>query len=317
MDSRTALTKDAARRDPAELMFAPLGLDLRIELESANHAALVGSACRSWGGKADDIAMPLRLRVASSPDLNGFGEARIRVAGQQLHIAGPGLEGGACADARRGWCKVSASYLAEPQRLREDAIEPLALWLITHNGRTPLHAAGILAGDCAILLTGPSGSGKSSLAVAADRAGLQVLSDDTVYLQRGPEPKVWGWPGPAHILPEDLRGLLGPIRVRNGRLKHAVPLRSSTRSGTNAVKATVVILQHGGRPALCRIGPEDAMRRLAHLEPGFELLRTDVEAAHRLLTRKGAWLLILSKDPAEAIAVLRENLDALRAAAIS
>lgn len=317
MDFPTVATTGAATHDLAELVFAPLGVDFRIELENANHAALVGSACRSWEGRADEATPALRLRVALAPDLRGMGEARIRIAGGRLHLTAAGAEGVACTAARRGWCRVSGSYLAKPQRLREDVLEPLALWLITHNGRTPLHAAGLLAGDSAILLAGRSGAGKSSLAVAADRAGLQVLSEDTVYLQRTPALKVWGWPGLAHILPEDLHGMLGTVRIRNGRLKHAVSLRTSAPGGANAREATVVVLQHGARAGLGFIESDEALRRLAHLEPGFDLLRTDIEAAHRLLTEKGAWLLTLSKDPAEGISVLRESLDGLRVTAIS
>lgn len=314
MDLRP-LIKGIATREPAELAFAPLGLPLRIEMEDANHAGAVRSACRSWKGDAADAAPPLRLRVAAAADLHGFGEARIDVIDNELRLAGPGVLGRAFAAARHGWCEVSNDYLTDPDRLREHVLEPLALFLITHNGRAPIHAAGILTGDLAVLLAGPSGSGKSCLAVAADRAGLPVLSDDTVYLQRGPTLRTWGWRGPAHLLPGDVPGPRGATRIRNGKTKYAVPLRSP-EDGKGARETTVAILKHGNRSALGPIEPDEAMRRLANLEPGFDLLRADIEEAHRLLTANGAWLLTLSKDPADAIALLQANLARLRATAV-
>ena len=74
----------------------------------------------------------------------------------------------------------------------------------------------------------------------------------------------------------------------------------------------MVLLEPGDRTALAALRPDEAMRRLAPLEPGFDLLRADIDAAHRLLAGQGAWLLTLSKNPAEAIALLVRNLGRLR-----
>ncbi|MXO58902.1 hypothetical protein GRI89_05030 [Altererythrobacter salegens] len=47
-------------------------------------------------------------------------------------------------------------------------LEPLALFLVSHNRRIPIHASAIRAGETAILFAERSGAGKSSLALAAD-----------------------------------------------------------------------------------------------------------------------------------------------------
>ncbi len=59
-----------------------------------------------------------------------------------------------------------------------------------HHERTHLHAAGAVVrspteGARAILALGPSGSGKSSLALAWSRRGLPLLGDDVVLLEDG------------------------------------------------------------------------------------------------------------------------------------
>ena len=55
--------------------------------------------------------------------------------------------------------------------MSEEMINTLVLFLVAQAARTPLHASAIMLGDTAIVLAGRSGSGKSSLALAADRAG--------------------------------------------------------------------------------------------------------------------------------------------------
>lgn len=55
-----------------------------------------------------------------------------------------------------------------------------------------LHAGGVHPGRGAVLVVGPSGSGKSSLVLAASVAGVPVLSDDCVMVGR--ESRVRGLP---------------------------------------------------------------------------------------------------------------------------
>ena len=73
------------------------------------------------------------------------------------------------------------------------------LWIATHpmfvialfemlkrRGLFNLHAAGLSVDGSAVLLAGHSGSGKSTLAVALSRAGLELMSDDYVFLTQRP-----------------------------------------------------------------------------------------------------------------------------------
>lgn len=94
--------------------------------------------------------------------------------------------------------------LCEPQRGRTAASirdsEAANLWFLSHplftlalleslkrRGRFSLHAAGLCCGERCLLLPGDSGAGKSTLAITLVRAGFGFLSDDTVFIARGPQ----------------------------------------------------------------------------------------------------------------------------------
>jgi hypothetical protein len=104
---------------------------------------------------------------------------------------------------------------------------PLAATL---RGLEVLHASGVVLGDDAldgraVLLTGPQGAGKSSLAAALLRGGATLLSDDTVALESR-EGALFAHPGPTllHLradederLSTQERALLGPAAAVLGK----------------------------------------------------------------------------------------------------
>lgn len=64
---------------------------------------------------------------------------------------------------------------------------------------SPIHATAISFENKGILLTGPSGSGKSALALDLIARGAKLIADDMVALRPGPE----GWPllsGPGRMV---------------------------------------------------------------------------------------------------------------------
>lgn len=294
---------------------APLGIPLRIELGRGADRAAVSAACRGWEGAAEPGETPLRVRLERDPGLSGTREPRVVVEGRSVRLTGPGAEGRAVVDARTASCAVSGGWFAAPERLRDEVLEPLVLFVLAHHDRTPLHASAFIAGGVAILASGPSGAGKSSLALAADRAGWPVLSDDTIYLQRQGRFRIWGLPRAAHLLPGDSRDLAAPTRTRNGQVKHAIPFGSTARGMVCADRATLCLLEHGSRAALEPLDAAGALGRLGPLEPGFDLFVRESAEAYGLLAANGAWLLTLSRDPAEAIALLAANLRRLQATA--
>ena len=187
-----------------------------------------------------------------------------------------------------------------------EMVHTLVLFLVAHSGRTPIHASAIMLGDRALVLAGKSGSGKSSLALAADQAGLAVLSDDTIYIETDPALRVWASPRAIHVFekdaPPDTAGLM---RYRSGRWKRALPI---TAPRSSADRAVLCILERGSTAGLEPIAPDAAVDILTRApEPGYEFYGARGEEAVRALARGGCWRLTLSADPREAIDLLKRN----------
>jgi len=76
--------------------------------------------------------------------------------------------------------RATGPYSRESIRhLLDDQILPR---ILAHEGNLVLHAAGVAAADGAVLIVGPSGSGKSSLAVSLHNAGIRLLGDDAIVV---------------------------------------------------------------------------------------------------------------------------------------
>ncbi|WP_447725137.1 hypothetical protein [Sphingomonas koreensis] len=302
--------------DCAFAHFSPLGVMLRVKAGHARLIEAVAAACRGWEAPTDlhGPILHLSLKVGPVP-VYGTGPV-VDTDGPRLSIRG---DVDAHADAEHGyaWCCVASTDAFDDPAFREQVLDCLILWLLTHNGRTPIHASAFAVGPTAILLAGSSGSGKSCLAMAAHSAGYPLLSDDTVYLETGRRFRVWGIPRPIHLFPEDApRQENAPIRLRNGKHKRAIALPSPPLPVTTDA-ASLCVLRRGDRASLEWLAPLAALAALGPLEPGFDLLATDVEAGLRRLTRSGAWRLTLSAEPKEAIALLGANLPRLIENAVS
>jgi len=294
------------------LTLGPLGVPLYVELGRVPNAASLAAAFEGWQGEPGAQQPALRLRIERNDRLTGAEGVQVCARETTIELSGPGVAAWADPMAGVARCEVSADYLAAPRLLREDVLDPLVLSLLAWHNRTPLHAAGFVAGRVAVLLAGRSGSGKSCLAKAADDAGYQLLSDDTVYIQLEPRLRVWGWPKATHLLPADSQGIGGPERLRNGKLKRVVGLRSGSVQAVSAERAVLCVLSRDDALSLSPLGPETALQRLFPLDPGFDLLPHQIALAIAALTARGAWELQLSRDPAAAIGLLSANLDRLK-----
>ncbi|HET6632255.1 MAG TPA: serine kinase [Rhodanobacteraceae bacterium] len=79
---------------------------------------------------------------------------------------------------------ASEDMLERPYHLRYELIEFAVFTLAARaQGLVPLHGACIGRNGCGILLLGASGSGKSTLALLAVLRGLDLLSEDAVFVQ--------------------------------------------------------------------------------------------------------------------------------------
>ena len=226
------------------------------------------------------------------------------------HVEGPLLDieyGGIVIQgdgaARRGACTFARDVDAKSLA---DQINTLVLFLIGHAGRVPLHASAVMLEDTAIVFAGASGAGKSTLALAAGRAGMPLLSDDTIFVQTAPHLRLWSLAGPIHVFEKDAPQDEGDMRFRGGRWKKSLAVPERWRM---AERAVLCVLGRGNEPALEPLPMEAAVAALTDApEPGYQFYGEASVAAARALAASGAWQLILSTDPMAAIALVRRRL---------
>ena len=230
----------------------------------------------------------------------------------RMELRGPMITGTADSGSLQSRAHLGGPWLEQPARLVREIVEPLTLFLLGALDRVPLHAAGIVRDDVGIVLAGPSGVGKSTLAMVATRAGFAPLADDPVYVQLEPRLRIWGWRRHIHLTLESRKHFpefadLEPTRMPNGKLKLIV----DAGAGRRFVERTgLCVLRRGsaGRPRLTQITAERAREEVtARLDPGFHLFRGSIERRVELIARGGAWLLELGSDPWEALPLLSEG----------
>ncbi len=289
------------------------GIPLAVRSNDEALLAALAGLCDATPVARDRGARQIALTLIVDPALSGAAmSSPPRVDGLRMTIDGPGFAIHADAARDEGSCRLSPALCDDIDQLRDAVLEPLLLFLVARHGRAPLHAAGFVADDLALLLAGPSGAGKSCLTLAAHRAGFAPLSDDIVFVEAGANPRVWGLPRPVHLFPDDAPASDGAVRLRNGKLKRAVAL-GRERAPRHADSAVLCLLRFGETVALQPLDPDEAVRAFAALEPGFDLLTDEIAAAVAALARRGAWSLTLSDRPDDAIALLAESLPSFRA----
>jgi hypothetical protein len=268
----------------------------------ADDPVLLAAACTAYGDWVTERpAEPvIELRLSRKTAATIGVSLDIAVEGSRLTLGGGGISGWADAVSKRAACAVPANLAGASAALAE-AIDTLLLFILARSGRTPVHAAGVMAGETALVLAGPSGTGKSSLALAAAAMNLPVLSDDTVYVQLDPALRIWGFPRPVHVFPEDAPSCGHPTRLRGGKRKAAIAVAGRSQP---AERAALILIERGEAVALTPLDPAEAIARLAVLEPGFDLLAEQSAAAVRALTGERAWRLTLSRDPGAAMSAL-------------
>lgn len=288
------------------LNLLPFGIPTLIIAEDPQLLAAAAAAYAHWLAEAPVAEPSIEVRLETgSPSTKGV-SLDIAVDGSRLRLNGRTAEG--LADAATGKAgAIVLQELAEDGIGLADVLDTLLLFLLARRGRTPVHASAFMIDDLALVLAGPSGSGKSTLALAAAERGYPVLSDDMIFVQQEPEFAIWGLPRPIHVYPADAPPGEHPMRMRNGKLKAAVPFGASA---LKAQRSALVLLESGSELSLSATDAATAVDELMNLEAGFDLLQRESKAAIEALALGGAWRLKLSNDARAAIDLLASRLAA-------
>jgi hypothetical protein len=149
---------------------------------------------------------------------------------------------------------LCAADLGDPIVWGRWIFERLALYLVCRSPRLyPLHAGAFVVDGHAVLVSGPTGMGKSTFTHTAVRRGAQLAGEDIMVRDLRDEvpARVWGYPRALYLSPDRLTGageLAAAVTVPvNGGEKYRVtvagPLASRLRSWV--VPTCVVFLARG------------------------------------------------------------------------
>lgn len=337
---RVALRRRKARRavtaDPESLFgaqdaelehsvaVAVAGVPVRVESNSSavTSAAMARYAAASLSGSI--AAAPCSLRVSvrrdtephgNSPDVRWHFQDRDRAL-----VTGPGLAAAIDLAAGRAVVDVDEAFLRNRALFQRAVLEGIPFTLISRKDRHPVHAAVLRAGKAALLLHGPSGVGKSTLAYVAHRAGIDVLADDASRVQLEPEVRLWGdGTSPrVHLLEHarhdfaELRGQEPDWLSGSGVPKLSVqllPPGGAARSPFASLVRVCLLARHRGIVALRAATSgeiRDALLRAP--EAALDLAPDRRARVASALAAPGGWHLTLSDHPSDAVPHLRAML---------
>ncbi len=206
----------------------------------------------------------------------------------QLHAVSRGCVVLTC-DPCRGRIRIATG-----RSTRGDRLASLRLFVtvslhetLKRFGRFPMHAAGLSVGDSGVLVPGRSGAGKSTLSVALVRAGLEFLSDDTVFLTHGQKGIVaWGLPDEVDVSEETVSMFaelhhLAQVPVPVGREKHSFRIEDLFNiSTTDRCRPAALVfprVEEGPSPLLEALSPAEV---LVELMPNVLATEPEATQAH-------------------------------------
>ncbi len=214
---------------------------------------------------------------------------------------------------------VSREMLRFPYHIRYELIEFAVFTLASRAQRlVPLHAACVGLDGCGILLMGPSGTGKSTVALQCLLEGFDFLAEDSVFV--APDSmRATGTANFLHVRADSLKWLQPAARDlirtspsierRSGVKKFEVDLRRKQfRLANRPLKIIGVAFlssRPGGTgPLLRRLSAADTLSRLRR-EQGYGAGLPQWRGFSRTLVRLGGFEILRGTHPAASVELLR------------
>jgi hypothetical protein len=303
--------------------FGVMAEALRFETNDPTLAAAADASFGRFPVPADDRD-PLVVRLFSEPspsDAPTLGPIVNRIAGDTFLISA-GSSDVAVADLDGGTATgfVSEATARDASTVRYSFIESMTLSMLARSrGYFVLHAAGVIRGDRGIVIQGPAGAGKSTLAMACARRGFGVFAEDAVFVRVRPAGlEWWGMPWVQRLLPDsrqlfpELAGLREHIRP-NGESKIDVELDlvHPGRAVACAAPGPIVLLSRddGGPTRLEPVDRADLADALEVHWPWDGGWTEDHERGARALGALGVYRLHVNGPPDEAVDALERLAD--------
>ncbi|MBO4615996.1 MAG: hypothetical protein J5717_01475 [Lachnospiraceae bacterium] len=116
----------------------------------------------------------------------------------------------------------------------------------------PIHSSGIMKGNNAILISGDSGAGKSSLTAAYIENGFDLMADDVTYIKKGEDDMPFAYPAfPYQKLCRNEvekrhQGEEGLVYIGEEKDKFLVPWKGNYTAGSRPLKAIIFMSKYKG-----------------------------------------------------------------------
>ena len=303
-----------------------LGVPLRFETNSAYVRDFVEDTFGAWRELPASLVSrrdPLRITVQVTDGSEGGPEGStpalryICYDDARYIIHTPGSVAMVDPDRGEASAYVTADLASRRALFRHSVLEAIGLSLVAHHDRHPIHASAVGRGDRVVLFAGASGSGKSTLAYMAHAAGLEVLTEDALWVQLDPSLRFWGWARHIHLRREATRFFPElvdhPTRDTDASGKLVVDIRREHEAHSfEKSKGTVCIIERGAAsPTLEPLSRDELIRVLTdQLTQGYDRYPERLDATVNAVARDGGWKLRLTDDPREALPLLLKLVEA-------
>lgn len=224
------------------------------------------------------------------------------------------------SDVQSGYAfaTISAETAQNLSFVRYVFIEGLPQILLGGRDYVAIHAACVVKNGVSLMLCAPSGTGKSTLALACSQHGYQVLTEDAVQIHIPPEPdavRLWGIPWKFRLLPDAARFFpqlenQHPRLQANGKWKIEVELETFHPGSTltNAPPGLVIFLERDEQnpPCLQRLSLAEALRQFEAVWTWDMPTPPYYEQQLLRLLSQGVYQLRMRGVPEETVAILDE-----------